>query len=86
MARFPLGVSAGGTSGPAIESLPITPADADLTVAIRAVTINTGGTIAWVSWTGVACTTGTLPAGTYPMCARRISATGTTATDITGWV
>ncbi|MFN3277944.1 MAG: hypothetical protein ACK41Y_06045 [Paracoccus hibiscisoli] len=55
-------------------------------MAIRAVTINAPGTISWVSWTGVTCSTGPLPAGTYTMAAMRIRATGTTASGITGWV
>jgi len=34
----------------------------------------------------VTYTTGPLPVGTYPMLARRIRATGTTATGLTGWI
>lgn len=84
---FPFRSSSIGSSGPAIQSIVVTPSNtADLPVAIRAVTINTPGTISWISWTGVTCATGPLPAGTYTMAAMRIRATGTTATDITGWV
>ncbi|TJZ78168.1 spike base protein, RCAP_Rcc01079 family [Paracoccus hibiscisoli] len=76
-----------GSCGPAIQSIVVTPSNtADPPVAMRAVTINTPGTISWISWTGVTCATGPLPAGTYTMAAMGIRATGTTATDITGWV
>ncbi|WP_411838663.1 hypothetical protein [Paracoccus sp. ME4] len=85
--EFPFRASSIGSSGPAIQSIVVTPSDsADLPVAVRAVTINAPGTIAWINWTGVACMTGPLPAGTYTMAAARIRATGTTATGITGWV
>lgn len=74
-------------SGPAIGALAITPSDgADLSRRIRAVTIGTGGgTISYIGWDGVTYTTGPLPVGTYPMMARRIRATGTTASGLTGW-
>lgn len=85
--QFPFRASSIGSSGPAIQSIPVTPADAvDLPVAIRAVTITAPGTIAWINLAGVSCATGTLPAGTYTMAATRIRATGTTAGGITGWV
>lgn len=85
--RSPFHAHSLGSAGPAVESVAVTPSDsADLPVAVRAITINTSGTISWISWHGVTCTTATLPAGTYTMCARRIRATGTTATGITGWV
>lgn len=74
-------------NGPAVESIAISPSDnADLVTAIRAVTINSPGTISWVNWQGRICMTNNLPVGTYTMCAVRIRATGTTARDITGWV
>ena len=65
----------------------VTPSDgADLALRIRAVTINVSGVISYVGWDGVTNTTATLPAGTYPLLAKRIRATGTTATAITGWI
>lgn len=86
-ARSPFRSFSIGSNGPAVESFPITPSNSvDLATGIRAITINTGGTISWVSWEGVACTTGPLPAGTYPLTARRINAAGTTASGLTGWV
>ena len=76
-----------GTTSPALGSFPITPADGtDLAVNIRAITINAGGTLSWIALDGTTQTTAALPAGTYPMLASRIRATGTTATGLTGWV
>ena len=77
-----------GVSGPAIGAMSITPSDStDLAAAVRAVTLGTGGTLSFVSSvTGQTQTTGPLPAGTYPLCATRIRATGTTAGNLTGWV
>jgi hypothetical protein len=75
-----------GLTSPAIGAYAVTPNnDADLTEAIRAITINGAGTVSYI-WQGVTYTTGTLPVGTYAMRAQRIRATGTTATGITGWV
>lgn len=77
---------AGVPAVPAIGSYPITPSDgADLAEVIRAVTIGGAGTIAWRGLDGVDYQTAILPAGTYPLSATRILATGTTATEITGW-
>ena len=76
-------------SGPAIAALSITPSDSsDLPVAVRAVTIGgSGGSLCFdSSRDGSSSTTAWLPPGTYPLCARRIRASGTTATLLTGWV
>jgi len=74
-------------TSPALGSMAITPSDStDLVARIRAVTLNVGGTLAWVNEEDVTQATGPLPAGTYPLMARRILATGTTATGLTGWV
>ena len=72
----------------AIGAFAVTPSDsADLAGHVRAVTIGTaGGVLVYDGWDGVTYTTGPLPVGTYPMLARRIRATGTTATGLTGWV
>lgn len=78
-----------GVEGPAIGALAVTPSDsADLAQAVRAITIGgAGGTLSFISSRdGQTYTTGDLPPGTYPLCARRIRATGTTATDLTGWI
>lgn len=76
-----------GAAGPALRGFAITPADgSDLADHVRAVTLNGGGTLSYVAWDGVTYTTAALPAGTYPLQAIRIRATGTTATGITGWV
>lgn len=74
-------------AGPALGSFAITPNNStDLATDIRAVTIGTAGTLSWVSVGGDTQTTAPLPPGTYPIYARRIRASGTTATQITGWV
>lgn len=74
-------------TGPSLYGYAVTPADgADLSQKVRAITIGQTGVIAYHDWTDTPRTTGALPAGTYPMFAKRILATGTTATDITGWV
>lgn len=87
MALNPLHMHGNSATGPALASFAITPNDStDLTVNIRAVTINAGGTLSWVDLSGAVQTTAALPAGTYPLFARRIRATGTTATGLTGWV
>ena len=71
----------------AVGSFPVTPSDSvDLASHIRQVTISGSGTIAWRNWNGEIETTGVLPPGSYAMMARRIMATGTTATGLTGWV
>lgn len=78
-----------GVSGPAIGGFAVDPSDStDLSQAVRAITIGgAGGTISFISSRdGQAYTTGHLPIGTYPLCARRIRATGTTAAGLTGWV
>lgn len=71
----------------AIGAYSVTPNDsADLTAPCRAVTINVGGTLSFVSSIDDATyTTGALPAGTYSLFASRIRSTGTTATGITAW-
>ncbi len=75
-----------GASAPAIGSHAVTPSDTvDLPEVIRAVTIGGSGTLAWRGIDGVDYVTASLPAGTYPISAVRILATGTTATDITAW-
>ena len=88
MALNPFHYHSKSSNGPAIGSFPITPADGtDLATDIRAITLNAGGTLSWVSVDDNAVkTTAALPPGTYPLLARRIRATGTTATGLTGWV
>lgn len=73
--------------GPAIGAVAVTPSDSvDLTEPVRQVTLNAGGTLSYISSVdGATYTTAALPAGSYPLLASRIRATGTTATGITGW-
>jgi len=76
-----------GHNAPAIGSYVITPSDsADLDEVVRAITIGTAGTLAWQDPNGTVYSTAQLPAGTYAVRAARILATGTTASQITGWV
>jgi hypothetical protein len=75
-----------GLTAPALGCFAVTPSDlTDLPERIRQVTISEAGAISYVNWEGVTCTSGTLPAGSYPLFATRILATGTTASGITGW-
>lgn len=75
-------------TGPATGAIVVTPDNStDLSSPVRAVTINVGGTLSFISSRdGQTYTTNTLPVGTYTLFASRIRATGTTATGITGWV
>lgn len=76
-------------SGPALGSIAITPSDTvDLPVPVRAVTIGgTAGTIRYISAVDEKpYSTGPLPVGMHPIWASRILFTGTTATDMTGWI
>lgn len=76
-----------GVSAPAVGAFVITPSDgADLPQPVRAITVSGPGVIAWHDADGVAQLTAVLPQGTYPMFARRVLLTGTTATGLTGWV
>ena len=74
-------------NGPAIGSINVTPSDGtNLATPIRAITLAVGGTLAWINSDGLSQATAALPAGTYPLLATRILATGTTATGLTGWI
>ena len=87
MAQNPLSSGWKNVSGPALGSSVITPSNTtDLPVDIRAITIGTAGTLAWIGANGGTYATASLPAGTYPLHARRILANGTTAAQLTGWV
>lgn len=76
-----------GVTAPALGAIAVSPSDsADLPETLRAVTLGGAGTLSFVGTDGLVHQTGTLPAGTYPVFIRRLRATGTTATDITGWI
>ncbi len=76
-----------GVTAPAVGALAVTPSDSqDLSEEIRAVTLGVGGTLRYFGGDGQTYVTGDLPAGTYPLFAMRICATGTTAQKITGWI
>lgn len=85
----PFAMQALATNGPAIGAVALTPSDStDLAQSIRGVTIGgAGGTLCFISSRdGQTYTTASLPAGTYALTARRVLATGTTATGLTGWI
>jgi hypothetical protein len=77
-----------GVDAPALGAFHITPSDNfDMSAEIRAVTIGgAAGTLRFIGRDGEVNMTGTLLPGSYPLFARRILATGTTATELTGWV
>lgn len=76
-----------GPQSAAFGAIAVTPSnDAALAAPIRAVTLGTGGTLSFVGMDGKTYTTAALPVGTYPVFARQINATGTTASNITGWI
>lgn len=80
--RFSTGVT---VTGPAVGARSITPSATAFPEPIRMVTIGGSGVLVYTSSVdGVDYTTGTLPAGSYPMFASHILG-ATTATDITGW-
>lgn len=73
-------------TGPAIGAFAVTPGASALSEPIRMVTIGGAGVVAFTSSVdGADYTTGTLPAGNYPLQATHILG-ATTATDITGWI
>ncbi len=75
-----------GIGSPAQGSVAITPHDTtNIAYPIRYLTVSVAGTVAWVGMDGTAYATNSLPAGTYPLEALRIKATGTSATGLTGW-
>lgn len=76
-----------GVTAAAFGAVAIAPSDTvDLAEDVRALTIGVAGAVRYVSSDGITYTTAELPVGTYPMFARRILATGTTAGKITGWI
>jgi hypothetical protein len=65
----------------------ITPNDgANLPEPVRMIVVGVSGTIAYVNRMGQNRVTATLPVGSYPFCAIRVLATGTTASQLTGFV
>lgn len=68
-------------------SFPVTPADSAFAGndIIRAITIGVSGTVRWLDADGVVQDTGTLPIGTYPLNAKGVYSSGTTASSITAW-
>ena len=80
--------NAASLSGPASHVFPVTPSDAtDLTEAVRALYIGSGGTVSLRTVSGATATFLSVAAGSIlPVRADRVLQTGTTATDIVGVV
>ena len=77
---------AGSQSAPANKAFVVAPNNNnDLPFVTCMVTINQAGTLSFIGADGLPYSTGTLPVGSYPIIARRINATGTSAGGITGW-
>lgn len=89
MTYDPFSAHSAGVTAPALGSVAIVPDDdADLATVVRSITIGgLPGTIRYVSARdGQICETNSLPLGQHPIWAVRVLATGTTATDLTGWI
>ncbi len=83
----PFSLASVNVNGPSLAPVAITPNnDDDLATPIRMITINGAGTISIIGLDDVTYTSGVLPVGSYPCFAKRVRVTGTTATDITGWI
>ena len=82
-----LGLNIPAVNAPAVDSFVVTKSDTvDLPFAIRALTIAVGGTVSYIGIDGETNTTEYLPSGTYSFLATRILSTGTSASQMTGWV
>lgn len=80
--------NAASLSGPASHAFPITPSDAaDLTEAVRALYVGSGGAVSLRTVSGSVATFLTVSAGSIlPVRADRVLQTGTTAGDIVGLI
>ena len=80
--------NAASLSGPASHAFPIIPSDTtDLTEAVRALYVGTGGAVSLRTVSGSAATFLTVSAGSIlPVRADRVLQTGTTAGDIVGLI
>lgn len=85
----PFNASSASITGPYLGALAITPSDTvDLPTPIRAISFHAGnGTLSFIGWDDKTYTTGTLNHGViYPVMIKRLRATGTTVSQITGWI
>lgn len=80
--------NAASLSGPASHAFPITPSDTvDLTEAVRALYVGSGGAVSLRTLSGSQVTFLTVSGGSIlPVRADRVLLTGTTATDLIGLV
>lgn len=76
-----------GLASPAIGARAITPADADLPVALRRIRVGTAGDVSVTDRDGVTTVIANVQVGEpIDMIIHRVNATGTTAAQITGFV
>lgn len=76
-------------SSPAISLVAITPSDStDLTTAVRSIYVGVGGDVCVIDTAGNTVTHVGAPQGSYlgPFTVARVKATGTTATNLIGYV
>lgn len=77
--------NAGGLSDPAYDAIAITPADADLSVNVRALYVGGAGNVRVKTWAGTTLTFTGVPAGSIlPVRCQQVLSTSTTATSIVG--
>lgn len=70
-------------SGPATDIMPVTPSDStDLPTVALALYVETGGAVSFVTVAGQARTVNVTDYAILPVGARRVNATGTTATGL----
>lgn len=85
----PLAANASGIESPALGFIVITPSDAtDLTKVVRSIYVGVGGDVSLTDTTGVTAVHKNTSAGGYlgPFHVARVNATGTTATNLLGYI
>jgi hypothetical protein len=88
-ATNPYSAFASGPQAPALYMIAITPSDSDdLSIAIRQIYIGVGGNVTVVDTAGNTVTHINVAQGGYigPFSVARVKATGTTATNLVGYV
>lgn len=88
-AILPFGQNNVNPNTPALAMVPIVPSDAgNLVNAIRQLYVGTGGDVTVIDAFGNTVTHKNAPGGGYlgPFCVVQVKATGTTATDLVGYV
>ncbi|MBW0157490.1 hypothetical protein OE699_03210 [Sedimentimonas flavescens] len=81
--RNPFENRAPALHGPALDMVPVSPADgADLTDVASALYVETGGAVSFVTLAGAVRTVSVADKSILPVAVRRVRATGTTASGI----